>query len=82
MAMMTNQAVICVPVYTSKASRMDALLSMCQRRQGIPTATKGFGSSGFSNAYLYALQILALNKPELKEPNKGNKTINKYIIYI
>jgi len=69
-AAITLKPVFCVPVYNAATSGMDALLSMSQMPQGIPTATMGFGGSGFANACLQSLQILALNSPELTKKLK------------
>ena len=76
-ASMTSKPVLCVPVYNPETSGMDALLSMSQMPQGIPTATMGFGVAGFSNACLFAMQILALNKSELGEKMLNYRTALK-----
>lgn len=70
-AAITLKPVFCVPVYNQATSGMDALLSMSQMPQGIPTATMGFGGSGFANACLQALQVLALNAPNLTQKLKS-----------
>lgn len=70
-ASLTHKPVICVPVYNPETSGMDSLLSMSQMPSGIPTATMGFGQSGFSNACIFAMQILAL-----KNKSIANKMAN------
>lgn len=66
-AAISLKPVFCVPVYSAATSGMDALLSMSQMPQGIPAATMGFGASGFANACLQALQVLAISEPNLEK---------------
>ena len=66
-ASLTKKPVVCVPVYNPETSGFDALLSMSQMPQGIPTATMGFGVSGFANACIFSAQVLALQQKNLKE---------------
>lgn len=49
---------------------IDSLYSIVQMPGGIPVATFGIGESGGVNAVLFALQILSLSKPEIKEKFK------------
>jgi len=58
--------VLGVPV-PSALDGLDSLLAMVQMPAGIPTAVFGIGKSGGTNAVLFALQILALESPELDE---------------
>jgi phosphoribosylaminoimidazole carboxylase PurE protein len=60
----TTKPVIAVPVYGEATAGFDALLSMSQMPAGIPVATMTIGSAGFTNACLFALQILSLSDAE------------------
>ena len=62
----TRLPVLGVPI-PSILNGMDSLYSMVQMPGGIPTAVFGIGKSGGTNAVLFALQILALERPELAE---------------
>ena len=62
----TRLPVLGVPV-PSALDGLDSLLAMVQMPAGIPTAAFGIGKSGGTNAVLFALQILALESPELDE---------------
>ena len=44
---------------------VDSLHSIVQMPKGVPVATFAIGEAGAANAALYAVQILALNNPEL-----------------
>ena len=57
--------VIGVPLVSGNLGGIDALLSIVQMPTGVPVATVAIG--GVKNAALLAIQILALNNPELKE---------------
>jgi phosphoribosylaminoimidazole carboxylase PurE protein len=57
--------VIGIPLDASPLKGMDALLSIVQMPPGIPVATVSVGKAGAKNAALLAIQILALNDPEL-----------------
>ena len=46
---------------------MDALLSTVQMPPGVPVATMGVGKAGAKNAAILAVQILALNDPDLRQ---------------
>ncbi|HDP95542.1 MAG TPA: 5-(carboxyamino)imidazole ribonucleotide mutase [Candidatus Aminicenantes bacterium] len=62
----TRLPVLGVPI-PSALNGLDSLLAMVQMPGGIPTAVFGIGKSGAVNAALFALQILALARPELGE---------------
>ncbi len=59
----TTLPVIGIPVKSSTLDGMDALLSTVQMPSGIPVATVAI--DGAKNAALLALQILAVEEPEL-----------------
>ena len=46
---------------------LDSLLSIVQMPGGVPVATMAIGKAGAINAALYAVAILALTRPELRE---------------
>lgn len=58
--------VLGVPI-DSKLSGVDSLYSIVQMPGGIPVATFGIGNSGGVNSILFAVHILALNNPALKQ---------------
>lgn len=70
-AAQTIKPVIAVPVQSSATAGFDALLSMVQMPGGIPVATMGFGSSGFTNSVLLASEIMSLSNPKLSETLKN-----------
>ena len=55
----TPLPVIGVPVESKSLKGLDSLLSIVQMPAGIPTATFAIGTSGATNAGLFAAQILA-----------------------
>ncbi len=57
--------VLGVPI-TSALSGIDSLYSIVQMPGGIPVAAFSIGNSGGLNSVLFAVEILALNDPELK----------------
>lgn len=59
----TSVPVIGVPISTDKFNGMDALLSTVQMPSGVPVATVAV--DGAENAALLAIQILAVNDPDL-----------------
>jgi phosphoribosylaminoimidazole carboxylase PurE protein len=63
----TTKPVIGVPMESSGLGGLDALLSTVQMPGGIPVATMGIGSAGAKNAALFAVEILALSDPVLKQ---------------
>jgi 5-(carboxyamino)imidazole ribonucleotide mutase len=59
--------VIGVPIESQSLRGMDSLLSTVQMPGGIPVATMAIGKPGAKNAGLFAVAILAGNRPELRE---------------
>ena len=57
--------VLGVPVSSQHLSGQDSLLSIVQMPAGIPTATFAIGEAGATNAALFAVAILAADRPEL-----------------
>jgi len=62
-AAQTTLPVIGIPMKSSVLDGMDALLSTVQMPPGMPVATVAI--NGAANAALLAIEILALNEPEL-----------------
>ena len=65
-AAQTLLPVLGVPI-DSKLSGIDSLYSIVQMPGGIPVATFGIGNSGGFNAVLFALEIISLSEPSIKE---------------
>lgn len=61
----TTLPVIGIPIPSSVLLGMDAMLSMVQMPPGVPVATMAVGKGGARNAALFAVQILAMEFPEL-----------------
>jgi len=57
--------VIAVPLPGGALNGLDALYAMVQMPGGIPVATMAIGKAGAKNAGLFAVQMLALESPEL-----------------
>ena len=64
-ASMTALPVLGVPAPSRALNGLDSLLSIVQMPGGVPVATLAIGEAGAVNAGLLAVQILALNDPEL-----------------
>jgi 5-(carboxyamino)imidazole ribonucleotide mutase len=64
---LTDLPVLGVPVESRALQGMDSLLSIVQMPAGIPTATFAIGKSGAVNAALFAVAMLATNRPDLAE---------------
>ncbi len=71
MAAHTCLPVIGVPIDSSPLNGMDALLSTVQMPPGVPVATMGIGKAGAKNAAYFALEILALSSPSLRNKLEG-----------
>jgi 5-(carboxyamino)imidazole ribonucleotide mutase len=57
---LTVLPVLGVPIESRTLKGVDSLLSIVQMPAGVPTATFAIGTSGATNAALFAVQILAL----------------------
>ena len=57
--------VIGVPIDSSPLKGIDALLATVQMPGGLPVATMAVGKAGAKNAGILAVEILALDRPEL-----------------
>ena len=66
-AAQTTRPVLGVPLATSELKGLDALLATVQMPAGVPVATLAIGKAGAVNAALLAAEILALQRPALRE---------------
>jgi len=64
---LTVLPVLGVPIESRTLKGVDSLLSIVQMPAGVPTATFAIGTSGATNAALFAVQILALADRALQE---------------
>lgn len=63
----THLPVLGVPVESRALKGIDSLLSIVQMPRGVAVGTLAIGTAGAVNAALLACQILALERPELRE---------------
>jgi 5-(carboxyamino)imidazole ribonucleotide mutase len=63
----TTLPVLGVPMKSDALNGLDSLLSTVQMPAGIPVGTLAIGKAGATNAALFAIAILANQRPELKE---------------
>jgi phosphoribosylaminoimidazole carboxylase PurE protein len=78
LAAQSDLPVLGVPLPGGIMDGIDALLSTVQMPAGIPVATFAVGTPGMRNACIFAVEILSLNNPDLKNKlelfkNKGAK---------
>jgi 5-(carboxyamino)imidazole ribonucleotide mutase len=66
-ASLTMLPVIGVPVESRVLRGVDSLLSIVQMPTGVPVATMSIGPAGAKNAGLFAIQILAVTRPDLRD---------------
>jgi 5-(carboxyamino)imidazole ribonucleotide mutase len=59
--------VLGVPMKSDALNGLDSLLAIVQMPAGIPVGTLAIGKAGAINAALFAVAILANNRPELKK---------------
>ncbi len=65
LASKTTVPVLGVPVQTKALSGVDSLHSIVQMPKGVPVATFAIGPAGAANAALFAVAMLANERPEL-----------------
>ena len=65
LAAKTTVPVLGVPVASKHLQGVDSLHSIVQMPKGIPVATFAIGAAGAANAALFAIAMLALQRPEL-----------------
>lgn len=66
-AAFTTVPVLGVPVESAVMKGQDSLLSIVQMPAGVPVATFAIGRAGAVNAALFAVALLAADRPELAE---------------
>ena len=66
-ASQTLVPVIGVPVQSRALNGLDSLLSIVQMPGGVPVATMAIGAAGAKNAGLFAVAMLGVRRPELRE---------------
>jgi 5-(carboxyamino)imidazole ribonucleotide mutase len=66
-AAQTLLPVLGVPMESKALKGMDSLLSIVQMPAGVPVGTLAIGRAGATNAALFAIAILANNRPDLRE---------------
>ncbi len=65
LAAKTTVPVLGVPVASKHLSGVDSLHSIVQMPKGVPVATFAIGAAGAANAALFAVALLAHDKPDL-----------------
>ena len=65
-ASLTTVPVLGVPVESRVLRGVDSLLSIVQMPAGIPVGTMAIGQAGARNAGLFAVQMLAVTRPDLR----------------
>lgn len=67
LAALTSVPVLGVPVLSKSLSGLDSLYSIVQMPAGIPVATFAIGEAGAKNAALFAVAMLSITQPPLRE---------------
>lgn len=67
LAAKTTVPVLGVPVPSRHLQGLDSLLSIVQMPKGIPVATFAIGEAGAANAGLFAVAMLAVDDPALRQ---------------
>jgi 5-(carboxyamino)imidazole ribonucleotide mutase len=67
LAAKTTVPVLGVPVASKHLSGVDSLHSIVQMPKGVPVATFAIGAAGAANAALFAVAMLAAERPALRE---------------
>ena len=73
-ASLTLRPVLGVPLPGGVLDGLDALLSTVQMPAGIPVATFAVGSAGARNAAIFAAQIVAVHRPEVRASLEALRT--------
>lgn len=66
-AAQTILPVLGVPIKSDALKGLDSLLSTVQMPAGVPVGTLAIGKGGATNAALFAIAILAIKRPELRD---------------
>ena len=67
LAALTPVPVLGVPVMSKSLSGLDSLYSIVQMPAGVPVATFAIGEAGAKNAALFAVAMLSITQPSLRE---------------
>lgn len=67
LAAVTTVPVLGVPVPSRHLSGQDSLYSIVQMPAGVPVATFAIGEAGATNAALFAVALLAADRPDLRD---------------
>ncbi len=67
LAAKTPVPVLGVPMQSKALQGLDSLLSTVQMPMGVPVATFAIGSAGAANAALFAVAMLANDRPDLRK---------------
>jgi len=67
LAALTPVPVLGVPVMSKSLSGLDSLYSIVQMPAGVPVATFAIGDAGAKNAALFAVAMLSITQPSLRE---------------
>jgi 5-(carboxyamino)imidazole ribonucleotide mutase len=67
LAALTPVPVLGVPVMSKSLSGVDSLYSIVQMPAGVPVATFAIGEAGAKNAALFAVAMLSITQPSLRE---------------
>jgi 5-(carboxyamino)imidazole ribonucleotide mutase len=67
LAALTPVPVLGVPVLSKALSGVDSLYSIVQMPAGIPVATFAIGEAGAKNAALFAVAMLSITRPDLRD---------------
>jgi 5-(carboxyamino)imidazole ribonucleotide mutase len=67
LASKTLLPVLGVPIPSTSLNGLDSLLSIVQMPAGVPVGTLAIGKPGATNAAVFAIEIMSLSRPELRE---------------
>lgn len=67
LAALTPVPVLGVPVMSKSLSGLDSLYSIVQMPAGVPVATFAIGEAGAKNAALFAVAMLSITQPSLRD---------------
>jgi 5-(carboxyamino)imidazole ribonucleotide mutase len=85
-AAQTVLPVLGIPIESKSLKGLDSLLSIVQMPGGIPVGTLAIGNAGATNAALFAVAILSLSNPDLREKlaqfrrDQAQKILNESVI--
>src|SRR5690606_25758759 len=77
LAAKTLVPVLGVPVPSKYLKGVDSLHSIVQMPAGVPTATFAIGEAGATNAALFAVRLLAADRPELMQALRADRAARR-----